>query len=51
MDIAQRRQVISKFHMTRNRMFPLKIISDLKEGNFVAAIRQEMFQEQVKDDN
>ena len=37
--------------MTSNRMFPLKIRSKLKEGGVVAAVTQEIFQEEVKDEN
>ena len=32
-------------------MFPLKLITDLKEGGVVVAVTQEVFQEEVKDEN
>ena len=37
--------------MTNNRMLPLKLRVDLKEGRTIAAVTQEVFQEQVKDEN
>lgn len=37
--------------MTSNRMFPLKLRAYLKEGRTIAAVTQEVFQEQVKDVN
>ena len=58
------RQLIAKFHMTNNRMFPLKLRSDLKEEGAqaqlsmnsqkdrnVGAITQENFQAEIKDEN
>ena len=51
MDIPPSRQLIAKVHMTSNRMFPLKIRSDLKEGGVVAAVTEEIFQKEVKDKN
>lgn len=50
MDIPPSRHLIAKVHLTRNRIFPLKIRSDLKEGGVVAALTQEVFQEEVKDE-
>ena len=38
MDKPPSRQVIAKVHMTRNRMFPLKMRSDLKEGGVAAIV-------------
>ena len=32
MDIPPSKRVIAKVHMTKNRMFPLKLRTDLKEG-------------------
>ena len=37
--------------MTSNRMFPLKLRIDLKERRNVAVVTQEVFQEEVKDEN
>lgn len=37
--------------MTSNRIFPLKLKADLKEGRTIVAITQEVLQEQVKDEN
>lgn len=37
--------------MTGNKMFPLKLRTDLKERRNVATITQEVFQEEVKDEN
>ena len=37
--------------MTNNRMFPLKLRTYLKEGGVVATFTQEVFQEEVKDEN
>ena len=51
MDIPQSRQLIAKVHMTNNRLFPLKIRSDLKEEGVVVAVTQEIFQEEVKYEN
>ena len=50
MDKPPSRQLIEKVHMTRNRMFPLNIRSDLKEGGVVVVVTQEIFQE-VKYEN
>ena len=36
--------------MTNNRMFPLKLRIDLKERRNVAAVTQEVFQEEAKDE-
>lgn len=45
MDIPPSKRVIAEVHMTRNRMFPLKLRTYLKEGGVVAAVTQEVFQE------
>ena len=51
MEIPPSKRVITEVHMTKNRMFPLKLRKDLKEGGVVAAVTQEVFQEAVKDEN
>ena len=38
MDIPPSKMVIAEVHMTKNRMFPLKLRTKLKEGGVVAAI-------------
>lgn len=43
MDIPPTKRVITEFHMTKNRMFPLKLRTDLKEGGVVVAVTQEVF--------
>ena len=48
MDTPPSTQLIAKVHMKRNRMFPLNMRSDLKEGGVVATVTQEFFQEEVK---
>ena len=37
--------------MKNNRMFPLKMRSNLKEEGVIVAVKQENFQEEVKDEN
>ena len=51
MDKPPSRELISKVHMISNRMFPLKMRSELKEGGVVVAITKEIFQEEVKYEN
>ena len=48
-DIPPTKKVIAEVQMTSNRMFPLKLRADLKEGRNVTAVTQEGFQEEVKD--
>eukprot|EP00253_Pinus_taeda_P012719 PITA_12719 len=50
-DIPPSKKIIAQVQMTSNRMFPLKLRANLKEGRTVAAVTQEVFQEQVKDGN
>eukprot|EP00253_Pinus_taeda_P014808 PITA_14808 len=57
-DIPPSKKIIAQVQMTSNRMFPLKLRVDLKEGRTIAAegrtiaaVTQEVFQEQVKDEN
>ena len=50
-DIPPSKKIIAQVQMTSNRMFPLKLRADLKEGRTIAAVTQEVFQEQVKDVN
>eukprot|EP00253_Pinus_taeda_P022060 PITA_22060 len=51
MDIAPSKRCIAEVKMTRNRMFPLRIRADLKNKNEIAAVMQEAFQSQPKDEN
>ena len=51
MDIPPRKKFVVQVQMTSNRMFPLKNRTDLKEGGVLAAVTQEVFQEEVKDEN
>eukprot|EP00253_Pinus_taeda_P031856 PITA_31856 len=50
-DIPPSKKIIAQVQMTSNRMFPLKLRADLKEGRTIAAVTQEVFKEQVKDEN
>eukprot|EP00253_Pinus_taeda_P003561 PITA_03561 len=50
-DIPPSKKIIAQVQMTSNRMFPLKLRADLKEGRTIAAVTHEVFQEQVKDEN
>eukprot|EP00253_Pinus_taeda_P005510 PITA_05510 len=50
-DIPPSKKIIAQVQMTSNRMFPLKLRADLQEGRTIAAVTQEVFQEQVKDVN
>ena len=50
-DIPPSKKVIAEVHMTSNRMFPLKLRADLKERRNVAAVTEEVFQQEVKDEN
>eukprot|EP00253_Pinus_taeda_P004625 PITA_04625 len=49
--IPPSKKIIAQVQMTSNRMFPLKLRADLKEGRTIATVTQEVFQEQVKDEN
>ena len=51
LDKPPSRHLIAKVNMTNNRMFPLKLRSDLKEEGVVAAVTQEKFQAEIKDEN
>ena len=52
MDIPPSKKIIAEIKMTSNRMFPLKLNTDLKgKGKNVAAVTQEVFQKEVKDEN
>jgi len=51
MDIAPSKRCIAEVKMTRNRMFPLRIRADLKNKDAMAAVTQEAFQSQLKDEN
>eukprot|EP00253_Pinus_taeda_P002334 PITA_02334 len=50
-DIPPSKKIIAQVQMTSNRIFPLKLRAYLKEGRTIAAVTQELFQEQVKDEN
>eukprot|EP00253_Pinus_taeda_P024203 PITA_24203 len=50
-DIPPSKKIIAQVQMNNNRMFPLKLRADLKEGRTIAAVKQEVFKEQVKDEN
>ena len=50
-DKSPSRKMIAKVHMTNNRILPLKLRLELKEEGVVAAITQEKFQEEIKDEN
>eukprot|EP00253_Pinus_taeda_P023366 PITA_23366 len=50
-DIPPSKNIVAQVQMTNNRMFPLKLKADLKEGRTIVAVTQEVFQEQVKDEN
>ena len=51
MDIPPSKQKIAQVKMKRNRMFPLKMRADLKKGAAMAAMTQETFQREAKDEN
>ena len=51
MDIPPSKKVIAEVQMTSNRMFPPKLKTDLKERRNVAVVTQDIFQEEVKDEN
>eukprot|EP00253_Pinus_taeda_P029597 PITA_29597 len=42
-DIPPSKKIIAQVQMTNNRMFPLKLRADLKEGRTIAAVTQEVF--------
>eukprot|EP00253_Pinus_taeda_P022088 PITA_22088 len=42
-DIPPSKKIIAQVQMTNNRMFPLKLREDLKEGRTIAAVTQEVF--------
>ena len=51
-DIPPSKKIIAEIQMTSNRMFPLKLNTDLKgKGKNVAAVTQEAFQKEEKDEN
>jgi len=51
-DIPPSKKIIAEIQMTSNRMFPLKLNIDLKgKGKNVAAVTQEAFQKEEKDEN
>ena len=50
-DIPPSNKFIAKVKITRNRMFPLKLRANLKERRNVAVVTQEVFQEEVNDEN
>ena len=51
-DILPRKKIIAEIQITSNRMFPLKLNTDLKgKGKNVAVVTQEVFQKEVKDEN
>ena len=49
MDIPPSNTVIAEVKMKKNRMFPLKLRTILKEGGVLVAVTQEVFQEEVKE--
>ena len=51
MDKPPSKQCIAEVKMTRNRMFPLRIRADLKNAEEKAAMAQEAFQSEPKDEN
>eukprot|EP00253_Pinus_taeda_P016931 PITA_16931 len=51
MDIPPSKRCIAEVKMTRNRMFPLRIMVDLRNKNVIAAVTQEAFQSVPKDEN
>eukprot|EP00253_Pinus_taeda_P026414 PITA_26414 len=48
---GQSKRCIAEVKMTRNKMFPLRIMADLKNKNEIAAVTQEAFQSVPKDEN
>ena len=51
MDKPPRKQCIAEIRMTRNKMFPLRMREDLKNGEEMAVVTQEAFQREEKDEN
>eukprot|EP00253_Pinus_taeda_P035440 PITA_35440 len=51
MDRAPRKRCIDEVKMTKNRMFSLRIKAVLKDGVEIAAVTQEVFQSEPKDEN
>ena len=51
MDRKPSKLCIAEVKMTRNRMFPLRIKAVLKDGAEIAAVTQEAFQSEPKDEN
>eukprot|EP00253_Pinus_taeda_P019137 PITA_19137 len=51
MDRKPSKRCIAEVKMTRNRMFSLRIKVDLKDGVEIAAVTQEAFQSEPKDEN
>ena len=51
MDKPPSKQCIFEVKMTRNRMFPLRMKADFKNGEEIAVVTQEAFQSKPKDEN
>jgi len=51
MDRAPSKRCIAEVKMMRNKMFPLRIKTDLKNKEVIAAVTQEAFQRVRKDEN
>ena len=51
MDKPPSKQCIVEVKMTRNMMFPLRMRADLKNEEEIAAVTQEAFQREEKDEN
>eukprot|EP00253_Pinus_taeda_P003252 PITA_03252 len=51
MDRKPRKRCIAEVKLTRHRMFSLRIKVDLKDGVEIAAVTQEAFQSEPKDEN
>jgi len=43
MDKTPKKQCIAEVNMTRNKMFPLRMKADLKNGEEIAVVTQEAF--------
>ena len=51
MEKPPNKQCIDEVKMTRNRMFPLRMRADLKNGEEKVAVAQEAIQSEPKDKN
>ena len=51
MDKTPNKHCIGEVKMTRNRMFPLRMEEDFKNGEEIVAVTQETFQSEPKDEN